>query len=71
MSVSGWPANKGVLAEAGVNGVHDVTFVGELVELAMKKFHLGGVSADEIGLVGSPGFPMMTVSVGAVGVGSR
>lgn len=50
--------------------MHDVTFVGELVELAMKKFHLGGVSADEIGLVGSPGFPMMTVSVGAVGVGS-
>lgn len=49
--------------------MHGVTFAGDAVELAVKRFRLGGVSADEIGLVGSPGSPMMTVSV-AVGVGS-
>lgn len=50
--------------------MHGVTFAGDAVELAVKRFRLGGVSADDIGLVGSPGSPMMTVSVGVVGVGS-
>lgn len=59
-----------MLAEEGVNGVHGVTFAGDAVELAVKRVRLGGVSVDEICLVGSPGSPMMTVSVGAVGVGS-
>lgn len=59
-----------MLAEAGVNGVHGVTFSGDAVELAVKRFRLGRVSVDEFCLIGSPGSPMMTVSVGAVGVGS-
>lgn len=58
-----------MLAEAGVNGVHGVTFSGDAVELAVKRFRLGRVSVHEICLIGSPGSPMMTVSVGAVGVG--